>query len=447
MQNINKLYEQYLSILKEFIAIKSVSTDPKYADQIQRAAKFLNDLLTTYGFKTQIITGYGNPLVYAEYKIDPKAPTILVYGHYDVQPANAQEGWYADPFTLYQKNNRLYARGVVDNKGQHLIHIMGVYANIAQDTLKYNVKFVIEGEEETGSGGITRFIKENKDKVSADTILISDGEMPYKPMISVSFRGTVNLSIRIKTAKNTVHSGLYGGVVPSASVEAAKLIARLYNDEYGINIPEFYEGKPSPTPTEVKHSKLVNPYKKKLFKQLGFKRTFTREYPNEALALGFDTTATPTGLSSGYTGKGYANIIPHTAEIKFNLRIPYGQDPKKVAKAFVQGLKRLVPNYVQIEGGEIDDIAYPVKVDITSKWHKKAENLLQQVYQSEVLYDYCGATLPIVYDIKTTLKQDPLLVSLANDDCNMHGVNENYHIDLIKKGLKFSVEWFGGGSL
>ena len=443
MSNINQLYNQYKKILKEYISLKSVSTDPKYKPEIEKTVKWLKAFLTNQGFKVKIFKNYQNPIIYAEIITNKNLPTALVYGHYDVQPAQYKDGWIKDPFTLFEDKKRLYARGVVDNKGQHLIHLLGIIEAYKKKSLRFNIKIILEGNEETGSAGLTRFIKDKKALLKSDLIVISDGEMPYRPMISVSFRGTVNLKVTVKTAKNAVHSGLYGGVVPAASVEAARLIARLYSEEYKINIPEFYENRIDPTHEEKEHCKEVMKYKKKLFKDLGFKKTFTREFENECLVLGFDTVVIPTGFSSGYTEEGYANIVPNQAEIKFNLRIPYGQDPKKIARAFVKGIKRLLPHYVSIEGGEIDDIAYPVKVDINSKWHKEAITLLEKIYKSKVLFDYCGATLPIVYDIKTILKQDPLLISLANDDCNMHGVNENFNINLIKKGLEFAIKWWG----
>lgn len=433
--------EEYKKLLKEVIAFESISTDPKYMDGIEKTVSWIVKLLDKNGFEAESIEGYGNPVVYGSYEVSSDAETVMVYGHYDVQPASKADGWKSEPFELTERDGKLWARGIVDNKGQFLMHMVSVFNQMKAGTLKYNVKFLIEGNEETGGAGLDKLIAKEKEKFASDYIMISDGELPYKPVMTASFRGTFNASLRVTTAANNLHSGLYGGAVPSASIEISKLIAKMYDDGNKITIPGFYEGLKDMSEKEVKLATEMDAEKASTLEATGVKKLFGESFCS---TVGFDTMFTVSGLQSGYTDNGYSNIVPATAEVKLNFRIAEGQTSEQILKVFTDYVKGVVPEYVDVEVFDVTDSVDAIKVDLSSDMHQATIKLLEKVYGDEVLVDYCGATIPIVSDMKVVFGVDPLLVSLGNDDCNMHGVDENFDIGLIEKGLDFCNRFFAG---
>lgn len=437
-----EIYKKYKELLAEFIALKSISTDPEFANDISATAQWLQNKFDDHEFSSSVIEGYGNPLVVASYEADPEFEWVMVYGHYDVQPAKFEDGWESDPFVLSQKDGKFVARGVVDNKGQVLIHMASVFDLIQKGALKKNVVFLIEGDEETGGPGIGRWLRENKSKYQVSHVMISDGEMPYQPVMTASFRGTFNVTIKLKTAKNSLHSGLFGGCVPNAAEELSKLIAKFNDSEYVSLVDGFFEGQEDVTDYELQLSKAMDESRKGVFAHTGIQKFFSGD-KGFSHKLGFISMLTVTGMKSGYIGDGYSNIVPNTAEAKINFRIAAGSDTKKVWEVFKNFVIANVPNYVDLELDEPEELTQPVKVDVTSREHQKVMKLLEDIYGQKVLVEYCGATIPVVVDFKEVFGVDPLLVSLANDDCNMHGVNENFDIELIKKGLEFSEAYFG----
>lgn len=446
--DINALFEQYKSELQPYIELKSISTNPKYKDEVVKTAKWLQDYLENLGFKVEIIKGYSNPIVYAYYEVDPNAKTILVYGHYDVQPASKEDGWASDPFTLTEKNGKLIARGIVDNKGQTFIHIFSVAQLIKQGKLAYNVKFLIEGNEETGSEGISKLLNEESQKennwLTADIIIISDGEMPYKPMITASFRGTFNVSLKVKTANNNLHSGLYGGPTPNAGLELVRILNKLWDSQYKVTIPNFYNKDGHPSKKDIEIAKQLDKVRQPVLKHTGVKKFFNYLHNSFSLTVGMSTMFTISGIKVGYIGDGYSNIIPAEAVAKLNFRIAHNQKPQEVLDMVKEHINKIKPDYVELEFFDIEAVVDPIMVNVNGKDVQHVISLLERVYNDKVLIDYCGATLPIVVDIKKVLKKDPILVSLGNDDCNMHGVNENFDIELIKKGIEFSLRFFKG---
>ncbi|KXK10248.1 MAG: putative succinyl-diaminopimelate desuccinylase, partial [Microgenomates bacterium OLB23] len=245
------LFNRYLQLLKEFVALRSISTDPSYIKDIEKTAQWLGNLLTQYGFTVKITKGAGNPIVCAQYN-NGSQQHVLIYGHYDVQPAEINEGWTHDPFELKEKNGRLYGRGAVDNKGQIMIYIATVIELIQQKSLGYNVTFLIEGNEEAGSSGLDTFVETHKEKLLADFLLVSDGEITAgHPVIEVGFRGVLNIALTVETSTKDNHSGLYGGIIPNAANELSILLGKLFDQSSGeqrVTIEGFYDNITPPTP-------------------------------------------------------------------------------------------------------------------------------------------------------------------------------------------------------
>jgi len=437
--------EEFYELLTQFVALKSVSTDTACKKDIEKTVSWLKALFESHDFDVTVFRDDVNPIVFAQYVVDPKAETCLVYGHYDVQPADAANGWYGDPFVLMEKDEKLFGRGVVDNKGQVLTHMYSVFSLIKRKKLKYNVKFIIEGDEETGGMGIGDLLRAEQEKgtFKADHVMISDGEMPYRPVLTASFRGVCNVTIRYKTAKNNLHSGLFGGTVPNAAEELAVLVSKMHNAEGVSMIPGFYSDDDMMKPEIRKQCIEMDEHKSNMLKETGIKRYFLGDEEGFCSTVGFRSMHTASGFSSGYTGKGYSNIVPSTAEVRINFRLAASQTPNGAIKLLEVFVSKHTPEYVAAEITNVETSVPPVKVDLSSPMHQHVMKLLEKTYGEKVLVDYCGATLPVVADIQQVIGVDPLLVSLANDDCNMHGVNENFDKTLLEKGFVFSQSFFG----
>ena len=433
----------YKSLLSEFVSFKSVSTDKAYISEIQKTVKWLEKLFSERGFSVEVIKGTRcNPVVFASYETESAKETVLVYGHYDVQPANKSDGWEKEPFWLNEKKGKLYARGVVDNKGQVLIHIFTVFELIKTQEIKYDVKFLIEGNEETSNDELADIIKKNKSKLKADYVLISDGEIPYKPSIEYSLRGGFNTTLKYTTAKNNLHSGIFGGAVPSAPYELTKFLSKLYNGKNKVMIPGFYKKADKVTLEQLKGNKKLLNGDDEIKSLAGVKTLLTEKGIDFYTQTGLRPTVQVTGLKSGYIGDGYSNIVPAIAEAKINFRVVTSQKPLDIYKAFERFVKKETPKFVKYEL-YFAGMHKPVKIDISSKKFAEARKLLKKAFNDEVLIKPVGGAIPVVSDFKEVLGVDTLLISLGNDDCNMHGVNENYDIGLIKKGLEFSGRLFG----
>lgn len=438
------MFETYKKLLAEFVAIPSVSTDRKFLPEMDKAVAWLQQLFEANGFTITLLTDERcSPVVVAKYDAG-KERTTLVYGHYDVQPAEISQGWSGDPFELRQVRDRLVARGVVDNKGQVLAHMVAVFERIKDGSLTTNVTFLIEGNEETSNECLDEMIERNTELLACDELLVSDGDMTgNRPTLEATLRGGYNLKVEVRTATTDMHSGLVGGAVPNAAKVLTDALATLTNNKGRVLADGFYDGAIKPdAEIIVANSKIASALDAK--KQFGIQQLLTADEVDFYTQTGLYPTLQISGVSSGYTGAGYANIVPATAEARLNVRTVVGQDPLKNAQAVKAHLLKVLPGYAEVVvdfTGEHD----AVRLNLDSGEAKRARKLLAQVYGSEAVTSYVGGAIPIVADFKRLLEVDPLLVPFANDDCNMHGANENFRVDLAEKSLEFSYKWFGVG--
>jgi acetylornithine deacetylase/succinyl-diaminopimelate desuccinylase-like protein len=430
--------DQYKKLLHEYVSFKSISTDKKFLPEMTKTVKWLSNLLQKNGFKVQLLQGpKTNPIVFAEYVVDPKLETVLIYGHYDVQPAKKADGWTGEPFSLTEKGGRLIARGVVDNKGQNLIHIVTAIQLIKEKKLGYNLKFLIEGNEETANPDMAGLIKKYKSLLKSDHIIISDGEIVKDiPTIEASLRGGFNMTVLLKTGSTNLHSGLCGGGVPSASHEMAVLINKLFSKTNKIAIPGFYAGVDKVTKAQVENNRVIST-DKELAKLFGVKTIITGDGCDFHTQTGLFPTMQVSGVKTGYIEEGYCNIVPCEAEIRINVRLVASQKPAQIFDAIKKFIEKNIPDYVDHKIVH-DGFSEPIKINIDSEIARKAKKILRDVYKREPIIKYVGGGIPIVTDFKKVLGIDSTLISFGNDDCHMHGVNENFKIDLIKKGLEFS---------
>ena len=434
--------QSYIQLLKEFIAIKSISTNSAYGGEILDAAKWLQKQFEDHGFEvTQLTSPDCNPVIVARYNAG-KPTTTLVYGHYDVQPAELEQGWSGDPFTLREHKGRLLGRGVVDNKGQVLIHMSTVFEHISQGTLASNIIFLIEGNEETANPVLADLVAANRKLLDCDQVIISDGEiMGERPVIEASLRGGFNLKVQLRTGTTDLHSGIAGGAVPNAANVLAHLLTTLSDETGKVLVAGFYDDMQLIAAAVAKanaaNARNVIP------KHHGVQRFLMADDTDFYTQTGLYPTLQITGITSGYTGEGFANIVPATAEVRLNARTVPGQDPNKLMVALQDHLQQHVPDYAELSLSTGEEGHDAVVLDTNGPVAQRAQRLLEAAYGTKPAIKYVGGSIPIVADFQRIFKTDPLLIGLGNDDCNMHGADENFRLDLIEKGLRFSTAWFG----
>ena len=436
------LPHHYASLLARFGAHRSISTDPAFQEQVSATADDLAAWLTEQGFATELIEGYDNPLILARYAPDPTKPTALVYGHYDVQPAAQDDGWEQDPFLITLRDGRYVGRGAVDNKGQFLIHLAAISQLIADGTLAWNVEVLLEGNEETGSHGITRYLQEHPEKVTATAAMVSDGEIhSLQPKLEIGFRGTIQIDVVLRTSDRDLHSGLFGGTVPNAARELCALLDSLYGMEAELNVEGIEEGAHRPSEQELEWAARSVPPTSDQRLLSGTREVWSEPGQTLGSQLVFRPAIEVIGLGAGYMGPGFRNGIPGTAQAKLNVRIVPGQDPEQAYQAVCAHLRAHAPAYVDLEISH-DGHGGGILVDASRPIVRHAAELLEQVYGMPPQMAYCGASLPFLLGFQSVPGLDLLVIPLGNDNCLMHAVGENIAVANAEKGLAFSQAFF-----
>lgn len=438
-----QLKKDYLQLLKEFIAIKTVSTDSSFKKDIEKAVAWLSKLFKVYGFTVSHLKGKSsNPVVVAKYIVDKKAKTVLVYGHYDVQPADKKDGWKTDPFILTKKKDRYFARGAVDNKGQILAHMVSVFDAIKRKQLKHNIIFLIEGNEESGNPDLAGLLEKNKKKLDCDLVLISDGEMVgLHPTLDISFRGGGNMKVVYQTSENDRHSGLFGGAIPNAALELANTLSGLKKNNI-VTVEGFYDGIECVSEDIVAEHKLICGLQP-IAELAGVKALLTEPGIDECSQIGLRPTLEVSGVCSGYTGTGYKNIVPGRAEARINVRTVHSQKSVKVLESIKKHILKNTPDYVSAFI-ELESHGNPIKLESDHEHVMDIKKLLVDVHGKRVIHKAGGGSIPVVGEMKEILQKPMALVSLCNDDCNMHGVDENFTEHHIDKALEFSSRFWKG---
>jgi acetylornithine deacetylase/succinyl-diaminopimelate desuccinylase-like protein len=356
------------------------------------------------------------------------------------------EGWFADPFSYHEQNGRIYARGAIDNKGQVLAHMTSIFELIDNGKLQYNIKFIVEGNEETGSPNILKFLESQKELLAADFAMISDGELTKNhPTIELGLRGIINFTLTVRTAQKELHSGIYGGYAPNAVHELTKLLAKFYNEENTIAIPGFYDDVDAITEAEKLQLEPNVMTDEEFFALTTAKGKVNEPSHDLYLQTGLRPTLQMTGILAGYTGEGIKTSIPHEAMVKLNFRLVASQDPKRVWQMVEDFVAANLPDYVDftLQGPDTNEgFVKAVKVDSENAFVSNAVKLLEQSYGKKVLFKYVGGTIPLVTHIHNELQIPQVIVPLANEDCNMHAVNENFNIELLQAALNFSSLFF-----
>lgn len=430
--------DRFLDELFGLIRIPSVSARPEHKEDMIKAAEYIKAAILTAGAdKAELKSTKGFPVVYAEKMIDPSKPTVLVYGHYDVQPAEPLELWKSPAFEPEIRDGKIYARGADDDKGQMFMHVKAFEMMNKLGILPCNVKFMIEGEEEIGSPSLKDFCKENKDLLKADIILISDTTMIASdiPSITVGLRGLSYLEVELTGPNRDLHSGLYGGAVANPANVLAKMIASLKDDNQHITIPGFYDdvvdismeerGEMAKAPFNLEN------YKKALEIDdvLGEKGYSVIE------RTGIRPTLDVCGMWSGYTGEGAKTVLPSKAWAKISMRLVPNQKSKKIDKLFEDHFKSLAPAGIKVKvtslhGGEgyVSPIYTP--------GFMAASKAIEEVFGKKPIPTRSGGSIPIVADFEEVLGIKSILLGFGLDSDAIHSPNENYPVSHFYKGIE-----------
>jgi acetylornithine deacetylase/succinyl-diaminopimelate desuccinylase-like protein len=431
---------RFLEELKQFIRIPSISTLPEHLGDIQRAAEFVAEKLRRAGMENvEIIPTGKHPLVYADWLHAPGKPTVLCYGHYDVQPADPLELWVSPPFEPTERNGNLYARGAVDDKGQMYMHIAAIEAlRAVNGTLPVNVKFLVEGEEEVGGASIAKYVPEHKEKLKADVALVSDTAMYAEgmPTLCIGLRGLVYMELDAIGPARDLHSGLYGGAAPNAVYGLIELLAKAKNADGVIQIPGIYDGVEEPAAAEIESWKRL-PFSEKEFleKEVGSAQ-LTGEPDRMVLERVWSRpTLEVHGIAGGFTGAGAKTVIPAKATAKVSIRLVPRQDPEKVVAAFKAWVAANTPKGIRTEIRVLSE-GPGLVVNPDHPAIAVAARAFGAVFGKDTVFIRSGGSIPIVGDFATHLGIPTILMGFGLPDDGLHSPNEKYKIENFYLGIR-----------
>lgn len=438
--------ERYEKELAEFIKIPSISADAAHRKDISKAATFVEKQMKAAGLKNvKQHPTKGNPVVYGEWLGAKDAPTVLIYGHYDVQPVEPLDKWHTDPFEMTTKSGKWYARGTADDKGQLFIHLKVVEAYLKNlKKLPLNVKVIIEGEEEVGSTNLSEFIKKNLKKLACDTILISDTNMlgKNKPSITYGLRGLTYLEVSVTALSGDQHSGTYGGAVANPIQVLAEMLVQCKDPKTSkVKIPGFYEDV-LPLTKKERNELAKIPFDDALYaKNLGATRTFGEKGYSTIERTGARPTFEINGIWGGHTGTGVKTVLPASAHAKISMRLVANQKPEDIAKKFIDYFKGIAPDTVRVEVKKYENDGFAALTPIDAPGMKAAAAAIKKVYKKDAYFTREGGSIPVVADFQQLLGVETILLGFGLPDDNLHAPNEKFDISQFKKGLETSMHY------
>jgi acetylornithine deacetylase/succinyl-diaminopimelate desuccinylase-like protein len=436
--------QRFLDELFDWLRIPSVSADSRHKDDVRKAALFLKDQLTAAGVDTvEVCETPGHPIVYAEKIINPALPTVVVYGHYDVQPPDPLNLWDSPPFEPVIKEGKIYARGSCDDKGQVYMHVKAFEAMIKLNTLPCNVKFMIEGEEEVGSENLANFVKENRERLRGDIILISDTAMISleHPSITTGLRGLSYMEVELTGPNRDLHSGVYGGAVANPINILSKMIASLHDENGRVTIPGFYDQVDALNAAEReainKAPFSLDNYKK----ELGIDEVQGENGYTTLERTGIRPTLDVNGIWGGYTGEGAKTVLPSKAYAKISMRLVPHQDNHTITELFTRHFLSIAPPSVKVKvtalhGGE------PAVTPTDSEAFKAASAAFVDVFGKAPIPTRDGGSIPIVALFKKELGLDTVLMGFGFDSDAIHSPNEHYGVKNFLLGIETIVSFY-----
>jgi acetylornithine deacetylase/succinyl-diaminopimelate desuccinylase-like protein len=436
--------DRFLEELLDMLRIPSISADPAYKAEVSKNADLVAESLRKAGAdNVRVIPTAGHPVVYGEKWIGPDKPTVLVYGHYDVQPPDPLDLWTSGPFdpvirqTDLHPEGAIYARGSADDKGQFFMHVKAFEAMLAEHALPCNVKFMIEGEEEVGSAHLEQFLNENASMLGCDVILISDTHMISRdtPSITVGLRGLSYVEVEVTGPCKDLHSGLYGGAVANPVNILAKMIAALHDENNHITIPGFYDDVLTVTPEERKAMNEA-PFDEAAYrKELQIQMVHGEAGYTTLERTSIRPTLDVNGIWGGYTGEGAKTVLPAKAFAKISMRLVPNQDPEKITDLFARHFKSLAPPSVEVKvhyhhGG------YPVVTPTDTPEYQAAHKAMEKAFGKAPIPQRGGGSIPIVPLFEKVLGVKTVLMGFGLDTDSIHSPNEHYGLFFFYKGIE-----------
>lgn len=439
--------QRFLNELKDLLRIPSVSTLEEHNTDVRRAAEFVANDLRRIGMENvQVIETKGHPLVYADWLHAVGKPSVVMYAHYDVQPPDPMDEWISPPFEPAERNNNVYARGAVDDKGQLWMEVKALESLMKSNAgkLPINVKVLFEGEEEVGGEAIAAYIRKEKSKLKADFALVCDTELfaPDLPTLCVGLRGLVYTEIEATGAKVDLHSGMYGGAAPNPFFALIEIISKLKDSKGKVLIPGFYSKVKAPSAAELKAWKKL-PFNEEHYRKTEVGSTVLTGEPGYSVL--YRTWARPTlevhGMPGGFTSPGAKTVIPAKAAAKVSIRLVPNQDPDDILKRYENYLKKLTPKGIQLNL-KVWSKGPACVVGTDNRYIKAATEALHDVFKKKTVFIRSGGSIPIVTDFQDVLKIPSVMMGFGLPDDNLHAPNEKFHIPNFYRGIESICTFF-----
>ncbi len=435
--------QQFREQLYDLVRIPSVSTDPAHKGDVRRAGEWIASEMRRIGANhVELLETGGHPVVYGDWLgAGEDAPTVLIYGHYDVQPAEMADGWTSEPFEPVERNGMIYARGSSDDKGQMFIHIKALESYLASEgKAPVNIKYMIEGEEEIGSFHLPDFIRANKERFKADVCVISDTGMRdiHQPAITYGLRGMTYMQLDVTGPAHDLHSGGFGGMVHNPALALAQIIARLHNPDNSIAVPGFYDDVVALS-TEERAELAKQDIPEETLKQ---DAGVPASWGEAAYTLRERISARPTmeinGLLSGWTGTGAKTVLPAKAMAKISCRLVANQDPYKIYELVKQYVAQITPPSIRSEVTLIN-AGYPALVDVHTPAMQAAVRAYERGWGVTPIFAREGGSIPVVADFKNELGLDSLLMGYGLNTDGAHGPDEHFSVEMFHKGIDTAI--------
>ena len=432
-------HARFLDDLKALLRIPSISTLPEHKDDCRKAAETLLAELKRIGLENdRLIEGEGHPLVYADWLHAAGKPTVLIYGHYDVQPADPLDEWHTPPFEPTERNGNIYARGAVDDKGQVVAQVKALESLLAANrSLPINVRVLFEGEEEVGGEGIAQYVASKPADLKADFALVSDSDMfaPGLPSLCVGLRGMIYTELEVRGARTDLHSGLYGGAAPNPFVSIAHIIAKLKDENGHILIPGFYDGIIPPSPEELAAWRSL-PFDEEEYCEA---EVGSKQLVGEAGYSVLERTwARPTldvhGIPGGFIGAGAKTVIPAKAVAKISMRLVPGMTPAKTFELYKSFVQKIAPAGVEVEVRLIHS-GDACLVPVNNSYIQAATRALHEVWGKDTVFIRSGGSIPIVGDFDRHLGLPSVMMGFGLPDDNIHAPNEKFNLKNFELGI------------
>ncbi len=438
---------RFLDELMDFLRIPSVSTSKEYATEVHKAAALVKQRLSEAGAdEAMLIDTQGHPLVYAEKMVDAGLPTVLVYGHYDVQPADPYELWETPPFEPVVRAHKIYARGASDDKGQVYLHIKALETMLATQQLPCNIKFLIEGEEENGSEGLTHFLGNQKNAalLQSDAVLVSDTTLlsMEQPSLTIGLRGIIYLEIEVTGPNRDLHSGVYGGAVGNPINILCQMIAALQDEHHRITIPGFYD-RVAVLPEHDRQTLAKIPFVLSDYQNsLGIKAVAGERGYSTLERTGIRPSLDINGIWGGHVGEGGKTVLPSKAHAKLSMRLVPHQEAREIVAQFTKYFAALAPKGVTVEIRVVHGDSNAVVVNTDSVALQAAIKAFEEVWDKTPLLTKDGGSIPIISQFKEVLNRDIVLMGFGLDSDAIHSPNEHFGVANFFKGIHTVIAFY-----